>query len=106
MKKGRETNDGKNRKNNQGNWQNRWRCKRERERESNRLEKVAQICDVKNNEYNTENIDKSSSKNETIRSTLLVYAKSVCKNKIIKEDKAKRIDYIANRRKAKLLFTG
>ena len=49
---------------------------RERERESNRLEKVAQICDAKN---------------------LSVI------NKI---DKHKRIDYIANRRKEKLLFAG
>ena len=85
---------------------------RERERESNRLEKSALICDAKNVEYNTENIDKSSSKNKekiqnkASESTLLVCTKNVCKNKIIKEDKAKRIDYIANRRKAKLLFTG
>ena len=49
---------------------------RERERESNRLEKVAQFCDAKNVSVN---------------------------NKI---DKQKRIDYIANRRKEKLLFTG
>ena len=83
-----------------------------RERESNRLEKSALICDAKNVEYNTENIDKSSSKNKVKiqnkarKNALLVYAKSVCKNKIIKEDKAKRIDYIANRRKEKLLFTG
>ena len=72
-----------------------------RERESNKLEKVALICDAKNNEYNTEKVQ-----NKTKESTLLVCAKSACKNKIIKEDKAKRVDYIANRRKAKLLFTG
>ena len=49
---------------------------RERERESNRLEKVAQICDARNVSV------------------------------INKIDKHKRIDYIANRRKEKLLFTG
>ena len=49
---------------------------RERERESNRLEKVAQICDARNVSI------------------------------INKIDKHKRIDYIANRRKEKLLFTG
>ena len=45
-------------------------------RESNGLEKVAQFCDAKNVSVN---------------------------NKI---DNQKRIDYIANRRKEKLLFTG
>ena len=85
---------------------------REKERESNRLEKVALICDAKNNEYNTENIDKNSSKNKgkiqnnSKESTLLVCAKSAYKREVIKEDKQKRIDYIANRRKEKLLFTG
>ena len=29
------------------NGQNRWRCKRERERESNRLEKIALNCNAK-----------------------------------------------------------
>ena len=59
---------------------------RERERESNRLEKVAQICDVKTvNENKANNV-------------ILKIERNI--------DKAKRIDYIANRRKEKLLFTG
>ena len=44
--------------------------------------------------------------NNSKESTLLVCAKSAYKREIIKEDKQKRIDYIANRRKEKLLFTG
>ena len=59
---------------------------RERERESNRLEKVAQICDTKNvNENRANNVISKLNRNI---------------------DKQKRIDYIANRRKEKLLFTG
>ena len=59
---------------------------RERERESNRLEKSALICDAKN-------VNKNRANN--------VLGKT--KRNI---DKQKRVDYIANRRKAKLLFTG
>ena len=59
---------------------------RERERESNRLEEVAQICDTKNvNENRANNVIVKIERNI---------------------DKQKRVDYIANRRKAKLLFTG
>ena len=73
-KQRRKTKNGN--KKNKKNGQNRWYCKRERERESNELEKIALICDARNVSV---------------------------KNKI---DKHKRIDYIANRRKEKLLFTG
>ena len=59
---------------------------RERERESNRLEKSALICDAKTvNENRANNVISKLNRNI---------------------DKQKRIDYIANRRKEKLLFTG
>ena len=77
---------------------------RERERESNRLEKIALICDTKNNSIKNINKNAKSIKCATIMAhfTSIICTKIVCE----KHTKIKRVDYIANRRKEKLLFTG
>ena len=72
--------------------------------ESNRFEKIALICDTKNNSIKNINKNAKSIKCATIMAhfTSIICTKIVCE----KHTKIKRVDYIANRRKEKLLFTG
>ena len=86
---------------------------RERERESNKLEKIALVCDAENNAIKDINKNTKSIMCATIMTyaTSIICITSVCEKhtKILVQlisDKIKRIDYIANRRKEKLLFAG